>query len=204
MDKLSSPAAERNREPILRVLEVALGDARRVLEIASGSGQHAAFFARHLPHLIWQPSDPDPAARASIAVWAADEGLANLRPPLELDVRRQPWPIADADADAVVNINMLHISPWECCEALFSGAAALPACATIVLYGPFRIADRPTAPSNEAFDRSLRERDPSWGLRWLHDVETVARRHRFALERTVDMPANNVSVVFRRGLAASA
>lgn len=195
--RLHSPACERNREPILRVLEEVLPAAGLVLEIASGTGMHAVWFAPRLPHLTWQPSDADSGALASIEAWRRTEPAENLRAPLTLDVTSPPWPIDRADA--VFNANMIHISPWETCLALFEGAArVLSEAAPIVLYGPFRIDGEHTAESNEAFDRSLRSRDPRWGVRDLSEVERVAREHGFAKERVVPMPANNLTVVFRR------
>lgn len=194
--KQHAPATDRNREPILSVLREVLPARGLVLEIASGTGQHAAAFARAFPGLVWQPSDPSEAALASIAAWRDEAGKGNLRPPIALDVE-QPWPVNQADA--LVCINMIHIAPWTAARALLAGAGRiLPEGAPLYLYGPYRVRDRPTAPSNEAFDASLRARDPRWGLRWLHEVEAEARRAGLALERTVDMPANNLSVVLRR------
>jgi hypothetical protein len=192
--KQHAPATERNREPILAVLREVLPPAGTVLEVSSGTGQHAAFFATQLPQLIWQPSDPDPVSRASIAAWT--EGLANVQPPLDLDVTRRPWPVERADA--ILNINMIHIAPWRACEALMEGAAELlPAGGVLHLYGPYQRDGRHTAPSNAAFDQSLRARDPAWGVRDLDDVARAAARCGLALERVVEMPANNLSVVFR-------
>jgi hypothetical protein len=193
---LSAPAAERNREPIAQVLERVLPEHGVVLELASGTGQHAVHFAARLPGLVWQPSDVDPIALASIGAWVDEAALRNLRGPLAIDVRSQTWPIDRTDA--VVCINMLHISEWECCDAVFSGAARLGA-SVVALYGPYRIRGRPTAASNEQFDRSLRDSNPAWGVRRLADVEAVALEHGYALDEIVDMPANNVTVVFRRG-----
>jgi len=196
-DRRSAPAALRNRDPILDVLREILPDRGLVLEIASGSGEHVIHFARHLPQLTFQPSDPDEGARASVAAWIADSGLGNIRAPIALDAAAPPWPIMQADA--IICINMIHISPWRATEGLFDGAAAvLPAGAPLYLYGPYRRRDVPTAPSNEAFDESLRTRDPAWGLRLLEDVAARAARSGFALERVVEMPANNLSVVFRK------
>jgi SAM-dependent methyltransferase len=197
-DRRDAPATARNREPILDVLRRALPAEGTVLEIASGTGQHATYFARALPALVWQPSDPDPAARRSIAAWAAAEGpLPNLRPPLELDVLRQPWPIGRADA--VVAVNLLHISPRATSRALFGGAAeVLPAGGLLFVYGPFVERGRPTAPSNLAFDASLRERDAGWGLRVLEDLELEASGVGLALGEVVAMPSNNLSLLFRK------
>ena len=191
--KLTWPAPERNKQPILEQLAPIL-PAGRVLEIASGSGQHAAWFSTHLPHVTWMPTDLDPANLASIAAWRDETGAANFCEPRSLDVLA-PWPYASADA--IFNANMIHISPWPVTIALFAQAArVLPAGAPLVLYGPFRQEGVPFAPSNQDFDDSLRARDPSWGVRRLEDVVDVAAG--FELERVVEMPANNRLVVFRR------
>lgn len=196
-DRLHSAACERNREPILRVLEGVLEEGALVLEIASGTGMHAVFFAAHLPGVIWQPSDADEPALRSIEAWRAAEPSPNLRAPLRLDVLSEPWPIDRADA--IFNANMIHISPWATCPALFAGAERITAAgAPLVLYGPFRIDGAHTAESNAAFDASLRARDPRWGVRDLADVTAVAEQHGFGQERVVPMPANNLCVVFRR------
>ena len=194
---LTAPAVARNRDPILAVLRDVLPAAGTVLEIASGSGEHAVHFAAALPHLAWQPTDPDAQARGSIAAHAAQAALANLLPPLELDASAPVWPVTRADA--VVSINMIHISPWRATQGLMAGAARLlPAGAPLYLYGPYRQHGQHTAPSNAAFDESLRARDPAWGVRNLDEVVTLAAGHGLALQRTVAMPANNLSVVFRR------
>lgn len=195
--KLVSEAAERNRDPILAVLSRVVPASGTVLEVASGSGQHVVHFARALPHLTWQPSDADPAARASIQAWAAEAALANVLAPLALDAASDDWPLAHADA--MVCCNMVHISPWAVALGLFRGAGRiLGRGAPLVLYGPFRFEGRFTAPSNEGFDRSLRERDPAWGVRDVVDLEAAARGAGLALEETIAMPANNHSLVFRR------
>ncbi len=197
--KLSPPAAERNREPIREVLATVLPATGRVLEIASGSGVHAVTFARAFPHLTWQPSDPDPDARASIVAWRDDTRLPNLEPPLALDVVTAPWPIDDMTIDAIVCINMIHIAPWEAALALFAGAGrVLAEGAPLVTYGPYRWGGTFTAPSNEAFDRSLRDRDPRWGVREVTDLTAAARDAGLDLRGTVAMPANNHVLVFRR------
>lgn len=197
MSRQSSPAAERNRAPLLEVLSTVLPATGDVLEIASGTGQHAVWFAAAHPGLRWQPTDRDPDALASIRAWAEDAGLPNLAPPIVLDVTKQDWGIDRADA--IVNLNMIHISPWEACVGLITGAGqVLPAGGALFMYGPYLIRDRATAESNLAFDRSLRSRDPRWGLRWLHEVEALAAEHGLVLEQVVDMPANNVSVVYRK------
>lgn len=195
--RLSAPAAARNAAPILEVLRGALPARGTVLEIASGTGQHAVHFAAALPELVWQPSDADPRARASIAAWRVHTGLANLRAPLDLDVRSEPWPI-DA-ADAIVCINMIHIAPWEAAVALMKGAGTrLAAGGALVLYGPYRRGGAHTAPGNEAFDAQLRERDPAWGVRDMEAVEALAQAEGFACEARVAMPANNFSLVLRK------
>jgi cyclopropane fatty-acyl-phospholipid synthase-like methyltransferase len=192
-----APATTRNREPILAVLARVLPAGGHVLEIASGSGEHATYFAARLPGLTWQPSDPDPDARSSIDAHRVAAGVENVQPALPLDVMREPWPIDGVDA--IVCINMIHIAPWAACEALFSGASKrLSPRGVLFLYGPYKRGGAHTAPSNEAFDESLRARDPSWGVRDLEAVTKVARDHDFTLEEVVEMPANNLSVVFRR------
>ena len=196
-ERLVSPAAERNQEPIAQVLVRVLPESGVVLEIASGTGQHVAHFAKALPALTWQPSDPDARSRRSIAAWTAAQGLPNVRDPVDLEVHALPWPVRSADA--IVCINMIHISPWSATQALFAGAGAtLGINATVYLYGPYRRHGRHTTASNEAFDRSLRAQDPAWGVRDLDDVCGVAAGHGFDLIETVAMPANNLSVIFRR------
>jgi cyclopropane fatty-acyl-phospholipid synthase-like methyltransferase len=199
--KLSAPSTQRNRDPILAVLQAALPERGRVLEIASGAGEHAIHVAAALPGIIWQPSDLDPRALASIAAWSEEAALPNLLPPLRLDASLPPWPgIAPASLDAIVSINMIHISPWASCEGLMAGAgAALKPGGLVYLYGPFRRDGQHTAPSNAAFDADLRLRDPRWGVRDLADVAAEAAKHGLTLEKTVEMPANNLSVLFRRG-----
>ncbi len=192
-----APATARNAVPILAVLREVLPASGTVLEIASGTGEHAVHFARALPHLTWQPSDPSPDARASIAAWISAEGTANLLPPLELDAAAPAWPISAADA--IVCINMVHISPWEATEGLLQRAARLlPFGGPLVLYGPYHRNDRPLEPSNAAFDADLRRRNPEWGLRRLEEVIDLAERHRLALDRVVEMPANNLTLVLRK------
>jgi hypothetical protein len=189
-----APATLRNRDAIADVLATVLPASGTVLEVASGSGEHCAYFAQRFPALTWQPSDPEPAARASIAVWCDD--LANIRPALDLAAEAPDWPIAEAAA--VLCINMVHISPWEATLGLLAGAARLlESGAPLFLYGPYHRASHPTAPSNQAFDASLKVRDPRWGLRDLDEVIAVAEG--FVLDRVVEMPANNLSIVLRRG-----
>ena len=195
--KREAPAAARNREPILDVLRQHLPREGLVLEFASGTGQHVVHFARALPALAFQPSDPNDSARASIDDWAGTLGLSNVRSALALDAAAGAWPVATADA--ILCINMIHISPWEATVGLIEGAArTLPADGVLYLYGPYRRSDHPTAPSNEDFDRDLRSRNPAWGLRTLEDVAALAARHGFAAPTVVEMPANNLSVVFRK------
>jgi hypothetical protein len=193
----NAPAAERNKRPILEVLQGVLPERGLVLEIASGTGQHIVHFAKGLPHLKWQPSDPDREARSSIAAHLAVERLANVRPPLDLDVHSNPWPIEKAEA--IVCINMIHISPWTATVELINGAQRiLPEQGILFLYGPFLRADRETAPSNEAFDADLRQRNPEWGLRELGAVSSLAGQCGLSLVKVVEMPANNISVAFRK------
>jgi hypothetical protein len=198
--KRHAPATQRNRDPILAVLREVLpprATLLRVLEVASGSGEHALFFAEHLPQVAWQPSDADEDARASIDAYRAEHALPNLAPALALDATSDAWP--DVPADTIVCINMIHIAPFAACEGLFRGAARLLAPgAPLVLYGPFRFGGGFTAPSNAEFDASLRARDPRWGVRDLDEVTAVAEKHGFARERVVAMPANNHTIVFRR------
>lgn len=190
-----APAAARNRDPILAVLRRVLPARGLVLEIASGSGEHAVHFAQAFPGLAFQPSDPEADARASIDAWAGD--AANVRPALALDAAAWPWPLAAADA--VLCINMIHIAPWAASEGLVRGAAAiLPVGAPLVLYGPFRRGGRHTAPSNAEFDAGLRARNPAWGVRDLEAVAALAAQAGFGPPEVVEMPANNLVVVFRR------
>jgi SAM-dependent methyltransferase len=192
-----APHVARNTAPITEVLRGVLPPRGLVLEIASGSGEHAVHFARAFPDLRFQPSDPDPVSLRSIEAWAAGEALPNLLPPIELDAAQADWPVEWANA--VLCINMVHISPWSATVGLLQGAARLLATgAPLYLYGPYRQQDVETAPSNEAFDASLKSRNPEWGLRNLEDVVAEAGRHALRLERVVPMPANNLSVVFRK------
>ena len=195
--RMYSAACERNREPILAVLKEELPERGLVLEVASGTGMHAVWFAPRLPGVTWQPSDADDAALASIAAWREAEPAENLLPPVRVDVLAPAWPVTEADA--VFNANMIHISPWSCTLALLSGASRiLSPGAPLILYGPYRIGGRHTAPSNERFDESLRARDPRWGVRDLDVVAKVAADEGFTFERMVPMPANNLTVVLRR------
>lgn len=190
----SAPAVARNREPILAVLRRALPASGLVLEVASGTGEHAAHFATHLPRLVFQPSDPDPLNRASCDAWCA--GLPNVRPALALDATEPVWPIAAAEA--VLCINMAHVAPWAATLGLLRGAARLlPPGAPLILYGPWLREEVPTAPSNLAFDADLRARNPDWGLRAVADLAAAAARH-FEPPAITEMPANNVTLVLRR------
>lgn len=195
--KRSAPATERNREPILAVLLETLPERGTLLEIASGTGEHAVYFAGRFPSLLWQPSDPDPDALESIRAWRVEAGLENLLEPIRLDAAAGTWPVGSADA--ILCVNMVHISPWTATEGLIRGAARLlPAGAPLVLYGPYRRSGVPTAASNEAFDASLKARNPLWGLRDLEAVEAEAAGNGLRLDRVVEMPANNLTAVFRR------
>lgn len=194
-----APASARNREPILAVLSRFVGEGARVLEIASGSGEHATFLAERLPVASWQPTDPDAPSRASIDAWTKELAASHVRPAIDLDVTKRPWPVPAASIDLVVCINMIHIAPWTAGLALLDGAAeVLAAGGRLCLYGPFQRGGAHTAPSNAAFDESLRSRDPAWGVRALELVEAEANTRGFVLEEVVEMPANNLSVVLRR------
>lgn len=195
--RLLSPSAERNKEPILRVLERVLPETGLVLEIASGTGEHVVHFAQTLGGLNWQPSDLDEGCRRSISAWSATVNLPNLRPPLELDACRLPWPVPTVGA--IVSINLIHIAPWAATTGLFAGATStLREGGVLYLYGPYSLHGRHTAPSNEAFDAALRAHNAAWGVRDLDDVARVAEETGFDLTETIEMPANNLSVLFRK------
>ena len=201
-----APATERNRQPILDVLRQILPDTGAVLEISSGTGEHITFFAPRLSHLQWIASEPDVLSRKSIQAWGEALPAENLwLPPLALDVSHHPWPVEKpipglAPVTAIVNINMIHISAWEMCQHLMAGAERiLPSGGVLYLYGPFKQEGAHTAASNEAFDRMLRDRNPAWGVRDLAAVTTVAQQHSLQLKSVIGMPANNFSVIFRRG-----
>ena len=196
--KRHAPATARNLEPLTEVLAEELPASGLVLEIASGSGEHAVFLARRFPSVDWQPSDHDAEALASVDAWAAEGGCANLRPAIALDAAQADWPIAGADA--VLCVNMVHISPWDAAVGLFAGAGRILASgAPLLLYGPFIEPDQETAPSNLAFDQSLKQRNSEWGLRNTADLDRLAADH--GLRRTARhaMPANNLALVYRRG-----
>jgi SAM-dependent methyltransferase len=190
------PAPERNKEPILALLRRVLPERGTVLEIASGSGQHAAFFARELPALTFQPSDVDEENLRSIEAWVAEEKRANLLPPRRIDVTAPDWAIDSVDA--VFNANMIHIAPWVCCEGLMRGVGRyLKTQGVFVLYGPFRLQGAHTSESNERFDQGLRARDPSWGVRDAEAVIALAAAEALTFVERVAMPANNQCLVFR-------
>ncbi len=193
----TAPSPERNKQPILDVLARVLPARGLVLEIGSGTGQHVAHFAKALPALTFQPSERDVARHASIKAWVAADNLSNVEPPLAIDLMKRPWPIVAADA--VVCINVIHISPWEATLALMAGAGRiLPAGGVLVTYGPYLRGGVHTAQSNEAFDASLRATNPLWGVRDLDKVADVAAREGLALEEAVPMPANNFTLVWRK------
>ena len=187
-------SVERNKDPILNLLKRVLPHTGLILEIGSGTGQHVAHFAKALPELTWQPSDPDDEFRDSIRLWTKLESLDNVRAPVDLDVCRFPWPVTRADA--VLCVNMIHVAPWAATQALFSGAkCVLDRGGLLVLYGPYLRFGRHTAASNEAFDARLKATDPSWGLRDLEKVIDIADQAGFRLAEVVEMPANNFGVV---------
>jgi hypothetical protein len=193
-----SPSVARNREPILSVLKPRLPNRGAVLEIAAGTGEHAAYLAAALPDILWRPTDPDPDALVSIAAWRDHAALANLLSPQLIDAADpDSWP--SDQVDAMVNINMIHISPWSATEGLMTGAGRLLAPgAMLFLYGPYIEADVETVPSNLSFDLSLRSRNPAWGVRHLDDVSALGARHGLHLAERIAMPANNLALVFRK------
>ena len=198
-----SAAAERNRSPILEVLRQILPDNGQALEIASGTGQHVAHFASHMPGWVWQPSDAQADGFESIGAWCAQSGAVNVRGPLLLDVMAPEWPTDSAEFpdkfDAILCANMLHIAPWATCAALMAGASKyLSPDGALITYGPYLERDVPTSPGNLAFDESLRQRDPAWGIRALEDVVQQATLTGLRLQLRVAMPASNLLLVFRR------
>ncbi len=194
----SAPSALRNRDPIWTVLGPELPPSGLVLEIASGTGEHSTYFASKSPHnLVFQPTDPDPTARASIDAWTRELALQNVRAALALDASSEAWPIAHADV--VVCINMIHISPWSATVGLIRGAARiLPMNGLLYLYGPYRRGGAHAAPSNAAFNADLKSRNPAWGVRDVERVAALAADNGFGPPSIIDMPANNLSVLFRR------
>jgi SAM-dependent methyltransferase len=196
-DALVSPSVARNRDPILAVLRRVLPPTGTVLEIASGTGEHAVYFAAALPHLTWQPSDQDEQALRSIAAYRANSGLPNLLAPLSLDAASSEWPVEQVDA--IVAINMVHISPWPATQGLMAGAGrVLSPGGVLYLYGAYKENGTHTAPSNEAFDADLRRRNPEWGIRDREAIAELAASHGLTLVERIPMPANNLSLVFRR------
>jgi SAM-dependent methyltransferase len=194
-----SPAAERNKQPILDVLQKVLPPQARVLEIASGTGQHAAWFAAQMPGWRWQPTDFQADALPSIRAWAADAAAGQVLPPLQLDVLATPWPLEGAAFDAIYCANMLHIAPWACCAALMQGAARhLAPGGVLITYGPYLEDDVPTSPGNLSFDDSLRRENPAWGIRRREDVAQAAQHAGLVLRERHAMPANNLLLVWGR------
>ncbi|MBT9317415.1 DUF938 domain-containing protein [Leptothoe spongobia] len=200
--RLYAPATERNREAILEVLERILPNPGTILEIASGTGEHASFFAPKLAPRRWLPSDISAPMLKSITAWQQATNARYLQPAIELDVRDEPWPIetnAKQSIDAIVNINMIHIAPWKACEAMMAGAGRiLPENGVLYLYGPFKRNGQHTAPSNATFDTWLKEQTTDWGVRDVEAVEGTAKVHQLALKEVIDMPANNLSLVFHK------
>ena len=195
--RLRAPAAARNREPILEVLRRVLPAQGTVLEIGSGSGEHAVFFAAALPGVTWQPTEPDEMLRRSIVAWTRSSGAVNVKEPLALDVHQARWPVAAADA--MLAVNVVHVSPWSAVPALFAGASRLlDTGRPLVLYGPWFRTGEPAAPGNVRFDATLRAHDPAWGVREVAAAAEVAATHGLRLDETVEMPANNLMLVFRR------
>ena len=199
--RMFSPSVARNSVPILEVLKRILPAHGKVLEIGCGTGEHAVCFAEAMTNLTWQPSDPDPGSRRSAASWIAFKGLNNVRAPLDIDVCSGQWGVEHmAPFDAIVSINMIHIAPWAASLGLFAGAGRLFRTGGLLfLYGPFMRNGEHNAPSNAAFDESLKAHNPSWGLRDIADLERLAEASRLRLRETIEMPANNMSLVFSRG-----
>ena len=193
--KRHAPATERNRDVIAETLARVLPTEGLVLDVASGTGEHAVHFAKLFPALTWQPSDPDPIALASINAWRADSNVPNMRPAMLLDASAD-WPVAQADA--VVCINMTHISPWAATVGLLRNVARLlPPSAVLFIYGPYKQRDVPLAESNAAFDASLRQQNAEWGLRYVEDIAEEAHKFGLRLDPVIAMPANNLSLIFR-------
>jgi Protein of unknown function (DUF938) len=195
--KRFAPATERNRDAIGDVLAEILPPSGTVLEIASGTGEHLVHFAARFPALLWQPSDYDATGLASIVAWSAEADLPNILPPVRIDAAVANWPINQTDM--IFCINMVHISPWKAARGLLEGARALlPPNGALCLYGPYRRSDVVTAPSNEVFDAALKSRNPEWGLRSVEDVVALAATNSLALDQLIEMPSNNLVLVFRR------
>ncbi|MBD2294907.1 DUF938 domain-containing protein [Anabaena sphaerica FACHB-251] len=201
--KQFAPATQRNREAILEVLLQVLPTNGTILEIASGTGEHAVFFAPHLAPRKWLPSDPNPMLRESITAWAEEFKSDHLYPPLDLDAQLPVWPVekdkvTDSSIIAIININMIHISPWSACLGLMAGAGRiLPPGGILYLYGPYKQNRQHTAPSNAAFDESLQSQNPAWGVRNLEDVVEAAKAENLTLQKVYQMPANNLSLIFK-------
>ncbi|PIG91407.1 DUF938 domain-containing protein [Gloeocapsopsis sp. IPPAS B-1203] len=196
-----APATLRNREPILKVLLEVLPPTGTVLEVSSGTGEHAVFFAPRIHPREWLPSDPNPVARASIMAWSKHAPAENLYPVIALDACDPVWTVEQQSREivAIVNINMIHIAPWSACLGLLAGAKRILSSGGILyLYGPFKQGNQHTAESNATFDASLRAQNPAWGVRNLEDVVEVAKTEHFSLIKTVAMPANNLSVIFQK------
>lgn len=203
VQKKYAPATLRNREPILAVLKDCLPPHGTILEIASGSGQHASYFIEHLPENYWQPSDPDSKSRNSISAWWWEVQLNNILPPLDINTRDAVWAIETIKlpqpVTSFVCINMIHISPWESTVGLMEGAARiLPKDGILYLYGPYKRDHIHTAPSNELFDIKLRDQNPDWGIRDLNDVKELAQEKGLEFVKTIEMPANNLSIIFKK------
>jgi SAM-dependent methyltransferase len=195
--RLASPSAARNKDPIADALAQVLPQKGLVLEVGSGTGEHVVHFARVMPHLAWQPTEQDEACLRSISAWVAVEAQANVRQPVFLDVASAQWPIAAVDV--IISINMIHIAPWSAAQALLRGASSiLPAGGLLCLYGPYRVAGKHTSASNRAFDAELRAMNSEWGVRDLDAVSSEASAFNLDLERTIQMPANNLIAVFRK------
>jgi SAM-dependent methyltransferase len=197
MERLYFPATQGNRQPIWETLKPRLPAVGRILEIASGSGEHLAHFAERSPNIQWTPSDPEPAHRASQAAWCRE--LTNVEAPLNLDCLQQPWPLHQTSWDGILAINLIHISPWEVTSELFKGAQRwLKPDGWLYLYGAYLCQDTPTAPSNLAFDQQLRAQNPLWGVRKIEEVQEVAKSFGFRLTQRTQMPSNNLSLFFSR------
>ena len=203
MSKRYAPATELNRDPILDVLQTYLPNQGTVLEVSSGTGQHAAFFAPRLAPRYWLPTDVDEISLSSIQAWRETSQASNLLAPQRLDVLDARWLVEDAELpeplSAIVNINMVHIAPWSCCAGLFDGAVrVLPAQTVLLMYGPFKQDGEHTSPSNAAFDQQLKAQDARWGVRDLETVIDVAKARGFGCQAVIPMPANNLMVSFTR------
>ncbi|MDJ0582682.1 DUF938 domain-containing protein [Crocosphaera sp.] len=199
--KQYAPATQRNREPILEVLLRVLPSSGDILEISSGTGEHSLFFAPAFSPRLWIPSDPNPIARDSIEAWREESLIDNIQPPININVENSSWEIEKQELNitTIVNINMIHISPWTACLGLMEGAnRILPSRGILYLYGPYKQGGKHTAPSNESFDQSLRSQNPEWGVRNLEDVIKVAEEKGLMFKEKVEMPANNLSVIFEK------